>query len=60
MNLPEPCIKNCLFELGKVVVRRQRKRPISFYCKKLTWWISIYGVRFKHTGYYIILKRICF
>lgn len=60
MNLPKTFIKNCLFEIGKTVIVNPRKKTIEFYHKKLSWWMNIYGVRFKHHGLYIILKKICF
>jgi hypothetical protein len=60
MNFPKSFIKNRLFEVGRTVITRPRKKIIEFYHKKLTWWIDIYGVRFKHIGYYIILKKNCF
>ena len=62
MNFPKSYIKNRLFEIGKTVIVRKdkRKKMVEFYHKKLTWWIDIYGVRFKHIGYYIMLKKNCF
>jgi hypothetical protein len=60
MNLPKSFIKNRLFEIGRTVITSPRKKTIEFYHKKLTWWIDIYGIRFKHNGYYVMLKKICF
>jgi len=60
MNFPKSYIRNRLFEIGKTVFVRKRKKLIEFYHKKLTWWIDIYGVRFKHIGYYIMFKKNCF
>ena len=60
MNFPKSFFRNRLFEIGKTVIVGHRKKLIEFYHKKLTWWIQIYGVRFKHIGYYIMLKKNCF
>lgn len=60
MNLPKSFIKNRLFEVGRTVITRPRKKIIEFYHKKIAWWIDIYGIRLKYSGYYLILKKICF
>ena len=60
MNLPKAFISNCFFELGRTVITRAMKKRIEIYHKRLTWWLDIYGVRFKHHGYYIMIKKNCF
>lgn len=60
MNLPKSFIKNRLFEIGRTCITPPRKKLIEFYHKKISWWIEVYGVRFKHNGYYVMLKKICF
>lgn len=60
MKLPKSFIRNKLFEIGRTVITKPRKKFIEFYHRRLSWWLNIYGVRFKHYGYYIMLKKICF
>lgn len=63
MRPPKAFIKNRLFEIGRTVIQgklKPQRKKIEFYCKKISWWITVYGVRFKHVGYYIMLKKNCF
>jgi hypothetical protein len=60
MHVPKSFIKTRMFEIGRTVIHGQRKKVIELYHKKISWWLNIYGVRFKHYGYYIIFKKMCF
>lgn len=60
MRIPKTFIRNRIFEIGKTCIPKPRENGIEFYHKKISWWINIYGVRFKRVGYYIMLKKICF
>lgn len=60
MRTPKSFIRTRLFEICRTIFIKPRKGVIEFYHKRLAWWMDIYGVRFKHTGFYIIFKRICF
>ena len=61
MNLPKSFIRTPLFEIGRTIIHRPNNKHsrIEFYHKKMSWWINIYGVRFKHIGFYIMLKKTC-
>jgi hypothetical protein len=59
MNTPRSFIRNRFFEVCTTVFVKPRKKIIEFYHKRLSWWINIYGVRFKHIGLYVILKKVC-
>ena len=60
MRLPKTFLKTKLFELGRTVLVKPKKKFLDFYYRKINWWITIYGVRFRHHGYYIMLKKVCF
>jgi hypothetical protein len=60
MRIPKSYIKNNIFEIGKTVIVKPRKKAMEFYHKRISWWITIYGVRFRRVGYYVMLKKICF
>jgi len=59
MRAPKAFIRNRLFEVCTTVFVKPRKKVIELYHKKLAWWMDIYGIRFKHSGLYIIFKKIC-
>lgn len=61
MNLPKSFIRTKLFEIGRTIIHRPTNKllTIEFYHKKISWWINIYGVRFKHIGFYIMFKKTC-
>ena len=59
MNLPEFLYRNRLYEIDKTVITRPRKKMVDFYHRKLTWWLNVYGIRFKYTAVCIILKKTC-
>ena len=60
MKIPKAFVRNRLFEFGRTSISKPRENGMEFYRKKISWWITIYGVRFKRVGYYIMLKKICF
>ena len=62
MNIPKSFIKTNLFEIGRTIIIRPSNKlvNIEFYHRKISWWINIYGVRFKNVGYYVMLKKSCF
>lgn len=61
MNLPKSFIKTRFFEIGRTIIHRPIGKSLAFefYHKKISRWINIYGVRFKHVGFYIMLKKVC-
>ena len=59
MTTPKSFFKNKLFEIGRTIVYKPRKKKIEFYHKKISWWLRIYGIRFKHVAYYIMVKKTC-
>ena len=61
MDLPKSFIKTRFFEIGRTIIHKPIGKPLAFefYHKKISWWINIYGVRFKHVGFYIMLKKVC-
>ena len=59
MTIPKSFIKNSFIEIGRTIIRKHNNKRIEFYHKKLSWWLSVYGVRFKHVGYYIMIKKNC-
>ena len=61
MKLPKSFIKTRFFEIGRTIIRRPTNKlvNIEFYHRKISWWINIYGVRFKHVGFYIMFKKTC-
>ena len=59
MNIPKSFIKTRLFEAGRTIIRKPTSKLMEFYHRKISWWINIYGVRIKHIGYYIMLKKVC-
>lgn len=59
MNLPKSFIRTRLFEIGRTIIHRPTEKVFEFYHRKISWWINIYGVRFKNIGYYLMLKKIC-
>lgn len=59
MRVPKSFIRNRLFEVCTTVFVKPRKKAVEIYHKRLAWWMNIYGIRFKHTGLYLILKKIC-
>ena len=59
MNLPKYFIANSLFEVGGTFIKKPRKKLIELYHKKLAWWINVYGIRFRHLAFYVILKKNC-
>ena len=60
MKFPKSFIKNKIFEIGRTVINKPRKKVVELYHKRLTWRLNIYVVRFRHYGYYIMFKKICF
>jgi hypothetical protein len=60
MRVPKSFIRNRLFEIGRTIVSKPRKKTMEFCHKRLAWWINVYEIRFKHIGYYLIVKKICF
>ena len=61
MNLPKSFIRTKFFEIGRTIIHRPNDKylRVEFYHRKISWWIYIYGVRFKHVGYYIMFKKTC-
>ena len=61
MNIPKSFIKTRLFEIGRTIIHKptNEKLKFDFYHRKISWWINIYGIRFKHIGYYIMFKKAC-
>ena len=61
MNLPKSFIRTPLFEIGRTIIHRPISKfaNVEFYHKKISWWINIYGIRFKHIGFYVMFKKAC-
>jgi hypothetical protein len=59
MNIPKSFIKTRFIEIGRTIIHKPTSKSFEFYKRKISWWIYIYGVRFKHVGYYIMLKKTC-
>ena len=62
MIFPKSFIRTRLFEIGRTIIRKPKNKllTIEFYHKKISSWIHIYGIRFKHVSYYLMLKKNCF
>lgn len=63
MKIPRAFLKNRLFEIGRTVISGKmgiNRKRVEFYRKTISWWITVYGVRFGKVGYYVMLKRLCF
>ena len=60
MNIPKSFIKNRFFEVYSTIFTKPRKKTVEFYHKKLSWWMDVYGVRFRNSGIYVVFKKICF
>ena len=61
MKFPKSFIKTRFFEIGRTIIHRPDNKlvNIEFYHRKISQWIDIYGVRFKHVGFYIMFKKTC-
>ena len=49
MNIPKSFIKNRFFEVYSTIFAKPRKKTVEFYHKKLSWWMNVYGVRFRNS-----------